>query len=90
MNARTSPCLTAEELARVQQACRIAEHDLEQGIHSAAKVSSPAIAMAVLVANLRRNMGAGETFPSSADLDHAVAAQLRDWGLLKDELGRPA
>lgn len=85
---RQLPCVTPEELARIQQACRILEHDMDQGIHAAARVTSPALAVALLVSGLRRNMGAGQEFPSSADLDQAVAAQLRDWGMLKDELGR--
>lgn len=81
--------VTPSDLARIQAACRIIEDDMHDGINTAGRACSPVIALAILVANLRRNIGAGDTYPPREGLDADVEAQMKDWGMIKDELGRP-
>ena len=59
---------TQNELTKIHSAAKIIEEDGVEGINTAAASVGPAIAMAMLIMHVRRNLGSASTFPARAGI----------------------
>jgi hypothetical protein len=70
-------------------AAKLIEHDGDEGYFTCAQRYGYTVAASLLVAHLRRAFGAGQTYPTSPDVEEKVNAELLRLGKMAAEPGVP-
>jgi len=70
-------------LEKIQEAASMVEHDGTDCYFSVKTLYGEEIALILMVAHLRRQLGAGKSYPSGKEIDDKVVKMLKENGIIK-------
>lgn len=75
--------MNIEHISRLHEAAKVIEEDGIEGVRTATTIAGEEVALALLIAHLRRGLGS-EAWPSRPDIGEEIIGVLKKHDLVKD------